>query len=65
MVGNISALCKKRGISLAELERQCDLKPRTIYRWDSNTPSVDKVKAVADFFDVTVDSILDGGETKE
>lgn len=62
MVKNISALCKQRGISLAELERQCGLKPRTIYRWDSNNPAVDKVRAVADYLGVTVDSLLAGKE---
>lgn len=65
MVKNISAVCKRRGISLAELERQCGLKSRTIYRWDSNIPSVDKVRAVADYLGVTVDSLLAGEERSD
>lgn len=62
MLGNIKALCKKNGISLLELERACGLAARTVYRWDESTPSVDKAKAVADYFGVTVDELLKGGE---
>lgn len=58
MVKKISELCKERGISLAELERQCRLTPRTIYRWDENIPSIDKAKKVADYFGCTVDELL-------
>ena len=58
MVKKISALCKERGISLAELERKCKLKPRTIYRWDKNIPSADKVKQVADFFDLSMNELM-------
>ena len=58
LVKKISDLCRERGISLAELERQCKLKARTVYRWDSNIPSVEKVKAVAEFLGVTVDELL-------
>ena len=58
MVAKIFELCKDKKISLAELERQCGLTPRTVYRWDVNTPSVEKVKKVADFFGVTVDDLI-------
>lgn len=58
MVKKISDICRKRGISLAELERQCGLKSRTVYRWDENIPSVEKVRAVAKYLGVTVDSLL-------
>ena len=62
LVKKISELCKQRGISLAQLERECGLKSRTVYRWDANVPSVDKVKAVADYLGVTVDSLIKNEE---
>lgn len=58
MLDNIKELCKKKGISLSELERACGLAARTIYRWDESTPSVDKAKAVADYFGVPLDELL-------
>lgn len=45
-------------MSLAELERKANLKPRTIYKWDDNTPSADKVYAVANVLDTTVDELI-------
>ena len=61
LVKKISELCKQRGISLAQLERECGLSPRTVYRWEINIPSVDKVKKVADYFGVSVDDLIGGG----
>ena len=58
MLSNIVRLCKANGISVAELERRCGLKARTIYRWDSNKPSVDKVKKVANYFGVAMDALV-------
>lgn len=63
MVEKIKSLCASRGISLNDLERSCDgLSVNTIYRWDNAPPSVWKVKAVADYFGVSVDYLL-GRET--
>lgn len=63
MVERIKSLCASRGISLNDLERSCDgLSVNTIYRWDNAPPSVWKVKAVADYFGVSVDYLL-GRET--
>lgn len=58
MLQNIIRLCKERNISLAELERQAGINQKSIYRWDENTPSVDKVKKVADFFGITMEELL-------
>lgn len=58
MLENIRALCKDRGVSFLEVERSCGLAQRTMYRWDESTPAVDKVKAVADYFGVSVDDLL-------
>ena len=60
LVDHILQLCKERNISLAELERQSGINQRSIYRWNENVPSVDKVKRVADFFGVSVDDLLEG-----
>ena len=58
MLDNIKAMCREKKTTLAEVERQCGLGTRTIYRWDECTPSIDKVKRVADFLECSVDELL-------
>lgn len=58
MLAIIAEKCKERGISLAELERQAGLSNRTIYRWNENLPSIDKVCAVAKVLGCKVDDLL-------
>lgn len=55
---NISELCKKNGISIARLERETGLGNATIRGWATSSPTVDKLKSVADYFGVTVDELL-------
>ena len=58
MVDIIKKLCLQKKISLAKLERSCDLGSNTIHRWDDMSPSIDKVVRVANFFNVSVDYLL-------
>lgn len=62
MVENIKKLCAGRGISLRQLEAACGLSYGTICRWDENRPSVDKAAKVAQFFHVTLETLLDAHE---
>lgn len=55
---NISKLCKKKGISIAKLERELGIGNGTIGRWNKGTATVDNVKKVADYFGCTVDELL-------
>ena len=55
---NILELCKESGISVAKLERETGLGNATIWGWSTSSPTVEKLKAVADYFGVTVDSLL-------
>lgn len=61
MFERIKELCKEKGITVAQLEENLGWS-RSIYKWDTNTPSVTKVKAVADYFGVTVDYLLSDEE---
>ena len=58
MVSEIRRLCKANKIPVYKLEEQTGISRNSISRWDQSIPSVDKVKKVADFFGVTVDSLL-------
>lgn len=60
LIKNVSNLCKNKGITFAELEREIGLGNGTIRRWEASSPSVANVKKVADFFGCTVDDLLKG-----
>lgn len=62
---NISRLCQKEGISIAKLEKQTGLGNATIRGWSTSSPTVDKLKLVADYFGVTIDDLLTEVPTEE
>lgn len=59
----ISNLCRNRGISIARLEREMGFGNATIRGWVTSSPTVEKLKAVADYFGVTVDELLEDDDT--
>lgn len=65
IVGNIRKLAEKSGLSINKLETAVGLSSGTINKWDKNAPSIHKVKAVADYFGVSVDDLLRDNTTKE
>ena len=48
-------LCKKEGITIARLEKECGVGNATIRGWKESSPSVEKLKAVAEYFHVSID----------
>lgn len=58
MLQKIKALAKERGVTIQQLEQECGIGQRSIYNWDTSVPAVDKVKAVADFFGITIDELM-------
>lgn len=60
---NICKLCQARGISIARLEKVLGLGNATIRNWGTSSPSVEKLKKVADFFGTTVDALLQDDST--
>ena len=51
-------LCEKKGISVYRLENDLEFANGTIRKWNNAKPRADKLKAVADYFGVTVDELL-------
>lgn len=60
----IKKLCKDKGITVKALEQQLGFSEKSVFKWDINSPSVEKVAAVADYFGVSVDYLLER-ESKE
>ena len=55
---NIVVLCKGKGISISKLEKETGLGNGTVGRWEKSSPSVENVKKVADYFQVSVDYLI-------
>ena len=58
LVAHIKQLCQQHGLTLAEIERKLDFPYGSIRKWDAHPPGIMKLRAVADYFDVSTDSLL-------
>lgn len=61
---NIIKLCKERGVSISKLEKTLGFGNATIRGWENSSPSVDKIKKVADFFGVSIESLIQEEKTE-
>ncbi|AJD83042.1 helix-turn-helix domain protein [Paenibacillus phage HB10c2] len=57
---SIQSLCKQKNISIPSLEKELNFGRGSIYKWDKNSPSIDKIQKVADYFNVSLDRIIYG-----
>lgn len=55
---NVARLAAEKHLTLLEVERMAGLLPKSTYRWNTNSPSIDKVVAVANALGVTVDELV-------
>ncbi|MBC1996799.1 helix-turn-helix transcriptional regulator [Listeria marthii] len=55
----IKDLCKVHGITISKLETDLQFGKNSLYKWKNATPSIDKLILIADYFNVTVDYLLD------
>lgn len=62
LVSNIQLLCDQNSISIPKLEKDLGFGKGSMYKWDKNSPSIDKVEKVADYFKVSLDYLLDRGD---
>ncbi len=54
----IRRMCTEKRITISKLERDLGFGNGTIRNWDVANPGSGKLKAVADYFGVTVDELL-------
>lgn len=59
ILDQIKALCKSHNTSIGKLEKELGFGNGTIYKWETSSPNTTNVCAVADYFDVSVDFLLD------
>ena len=58
LLKNIKRLCRERQITVAQLEREIGLSNGTISKWALSSPTVNNLKAVADYLGVSMDNLL-------
>lgn len=58
LVSNIQTLCHNKKITIYKLEKELKFGKGSMYKWDINSPSVNKVVKVAEYFEVSLDSLL-------
>ena len=61
LVDNIKRLCEENGTTIPKVEKALGFGNGAIYNWQKGSPTLRKIQAVADFFEVPVCEIL--GET--
>ena len=62
ILDHIKRLCREHQTNITRLEKEVGLGFGTVYKWGKVSPSVDNLKLVADYFDVTVDELLEEKE---
>ncbi len=55
---NIKKLCRRKHMTVFDLEKAAGLSYNTITRWSKHSPSIEKVRAVAAVLEVTVDELI-------
>ena len=60
----VLALIKEQNLTVKQVERECDLANATIRRWATQTPNVESVRRVAHRLSVTLDYLVEGGQTQ-
>lgn len=64
LLSNIKKLCSENKTTIPALQKELGFGTGTIYKWDKNQPTLDKIKKVAERFNVTLDE-LTGFEKRE
>lgn len=55
---NIKSECMKKGVSISAIETELNFPRGSIFKWEKHIPSVEKVKAVADYIGCSIDDLV-------
>ena len=54
----VATLCQNNNLTIAKLERECEMGNGTVRGWKKSSPSIENLKKVADYFGITVDGLI-------
>jgi transcriptional regulator with XRE-family HTH domain len=60
LVENIKSICEAHGVSIPKLEKSLGFSKGSLYNWDKNSPSIDKIQKIADYFNTSINRVLYG-----
>jgi len=60
IVNRLQDIVKSRGTNFKQLERECGIGNGTIRRWDEQSPRLDKICAVANYLQISLDYLVYG-----
>lgn len=58
MFEKIKSLCNEKNISIYMLEKELNFSVGSIIKWKKSQPTVERLKAVADYLGVTLDYLV-------
>lgn len=58
LVKSIRNLCKKNKVAVSQLENELNYGAGLISRWNKNSPSIDKIVDIANYFHVSIDEVV-------
>lgn len=61
LIENIRKLCQEHKVSISQLEKDLYMSPGLISRWSRNTPTLDRIVDIAEYFGVALDAIAPVG----
>ena len=62
LYNNVRNLCKEKGVSVFQMEKDLELPRSSICKWNDNEPGIRKVQKVAEYLGVSIDELLKGDE---
>lgn len=58
----LKKICDERGISIRLLEREAGISVGSICKWDESSPTLEKLNAVCNVLEITIDSLVNEEE---
>ena len=59
MYKKLKELAHEKGISIAQVERDCELSSGSLSKWNKSIPSALALKKVSDYFKVSINELLE------
>ncbi|MBR5509578.1 MAG: helix-turn-helix transcriptional regulator [Lachnospiraceae bacterium] len=65
LFSNLKILCEKRKLSIAALEKELGFSTASLAKWKDSSPRIDKVQKVAEYFDISIDYLVNGSLSEQ
>ncbi len=63
LYSKIKEICKTKGISIRKLESDLEFSYGSVCKWNTNTPSFERITKVANYLSIPLDDFRNEGES--